>query len=34
MPIGEAHGIARKHGGLCIADEVRTDFGRTGEHHY
>jgi alanine-glyoxylate transaminase/(R)-3-amino-2-methylpropionate-pyruvate transaminase len=24
----------RKHGGLCIADEVQTGFGRTGEHFW
>src|SRR5437660_1943497 len=26
--------IVRKHGGLCIADEVQTAFGRTGEHYW
>ncbi len=26
--------IVRKHGGLCIADEVQTGFGRTGEHFW
>ena len=26
--------IVRKHGGLCIADEVQGDFGRTGEHYW
>jgi 4-aminobutyrate aminotransferase/(S)-3-amino-2-methylpropionate transaminase len=26
----EAYRIAREHGGLCIADEVQTGFGRTG----
>ncbi len=26
-----AYGIARKHGGLCIADEVQTGWGRTGD---
>ena len=26
--------IVRKHGGLCIADEVQTGFGRTGEHYW
>jgi alanine-glyoxylate transaminase / (R)-3-amino-2-methylpropionate-pyruvate transaminase len=30
----EAYGIAREHGGLCIADEVQTGFGRTGEHYW
>jgi len=26
--------IVRKHGGLCIADEVQTGFGRTGTHFW
>ncbi|HTK77256.1 MAG TPA: aspartate aminotransferase family protein [Gemmataceae bacterium] len=26
--------IVRKHGGLCIADEVQTAFGRTGHHYW
>ena len=26
-----AYGIAREHGGLCIADEVQTGWGRTGD---
>jgi alanine-glyoxylate transaminase/(R)-3-amino-2-methylpropionate-pyruvate transaminase len=30
----EAYGIVREHGGLCIADEVQTGFGRTGEHFW
>jgi alanine-glyoxylate transaminase / (R)-3-amino-2-methylpropionate-pyruvate transaminase len=30
----EAYQIAREHGGLCIADEVQTGFGRTGEHYW
>jgi alanine-glyoxylate transaminase/(R)-3-amino-2-methylpropionate-pyruvate transaminase len=30
----EAYAIARAHGGLCIADEVQTGFGRTGEHFW
>lgn len=30
----EAYTIAREHGGLCIADEVQTGFGRTGEHYW
>jgi alanine-glyoxylate transaminase / (R)-3-amino-2-methylpropionate-pyruvate transaminase len=30
----EAYAIARDHGGLCIADEVQTGFGRTGEHFW
>ncbi|MFL5401244.1 MAG: aspartate aminotransferase family protein, partial [Gemmatimonadales bacterium] len=30
----EAYSIVREHGGLCIADEVQTGFGRTGEHYW
>ena len=30
----DAYRIAREHGGLCIADEVQTGFGRTGEHYW
>jgi alanine-glyoxylate transaminase/(R)-3-amino-2-methylpropionate-pyruvate transaminase len=30
----EAYGITRAHGGLCIADEVQTGFGRTGQHYW
>jgi alanine-glyoxylate transaminase/(R)-3-amino-2-methylpropionate-pyruvate transaminase len=30
----EAYAAAREHGGLCIADEVQTGFGRTGEHYW
>ena len=30
----EAYGIVRDHGGLCIADEVQTGFGRTGDHYW
>ena len=26
--------IVRKHGGLCIADEVQGGFGRTGHHYW
>lgn len=26
--------IVRSHGGLCIADEVQTGFGRTGDHYW
>jgi alanine-glyoxylate transaminase/(R)-3-amino-2-methylpropionate-pyruvate transaminase len=26
--------IVRKYGGLCVADEVQTGFGRTGEHYW
>jgi len=31
---GIIYDIVRKHGGLCIADEVQTAFGRTGEHYW
>jgi alanine-glyoxylate transaminase/(R)-3-amino-2-methylpropionate-pyruvate transaminase len=30
----EAYAVAREHGGLCIADEVQTGFGRTGTHYW
>ncbi len=30
----EAYAHARAAGGLCIADEVQTGFGRTGEHYW
>jgi alanine-glyoxylate transaminase/(R)-3-amino-2-methylpropionate-pyruvate transaminase len=30
----EAYGVIREHGGVCIADEVQTGFGRTGEHYW
>ena len=30
----EAYVITREHGGLCIADEVQTGFGRTGAHYW
>jgi alanine-glyoxylate transaminase / (R)-3-amino-2-methylpropionate-pyruvate transaminase len=30
----EVYGIIREHGGLCIADEVQTGFGRTGDHYW
>jgi alanine-glyoxylate transaminase/(R)-3-amino-2-methylpropionate-pyruvate transaminase len=30
----EAYALARAHGGLCIADEVQTGFGRTGDHYW
>jgi alanine-glyoxylate transaminase / (R)-3-amino-2-methylpropionate-pyruvate transaminase len=30
----DAYAIARERGGLCIADEVQTGFGRTGEHYW
>ncbi len=29
-----AYDVVRKHGGLCIADEVQTGFGRTGDHFW
>jgi len=29
-----AYAVAREHGGLCIADEVQTGFGRTGDHYW
>lgn len=29
-----AYEITRAHGGLCIADEVQTGFGRTGDHFW
>ncbi len=32
--LGEAYAVIRAHGGLCIADEVQTGFGRTGEHYW
>ena len=31
---GEAYAVAREYGGLCIADEVQTGFGRTGAHYW
>jgi alanine-glyoxylate transaminase/(R)-3-amino-2-methylpropionate-pyruvate transaminase len=31
---GIIYDIVRKFGGLCIADEVQTAFGRTGEHYW
>jgi alanine-glyoxylate transaminase/(R)-3-amino-2-methylpropionate-pyruvate transaminase len=30
----EAYAVIRAHGGLCIADEVQTGFGRTGESYW
>ncbi|HEU5260004.1 MAG TPA: aspartate aminotransferase family protein [Gemmatimonadales bacterium] len=30
----EAYSITHDHGGLCIADEVQTGFGRTGDHFW
>jgi len=30
----QAYEIVRRHGGLCIADEVQTGFGRTGDHFW
>lgn len=32
--LGLAYDIIREHRGLCIADEVQTGFGRTGEHFW
>lgn len=32
--LSEAYTIIRQHGGLCIADEVQTGFGRTGEYYW
>lgn len=29
-----AYDIVREHGGVCIADEVQTGFGRTGDHYW
>jgi alanine-glyoxylate transaminase/(R)-3-amino-2-methylpropionate-pyruvate transaminase len=31
---GDVYRIIREHGGLCIADEVQTGFGRTGAHYW
>jgi alanine-glyoxylate transaminase / (R)-3-amino-2-methylpropionate-pyruvate transaminase len=30
----EAYSIVREYGGLCVADEVQTGFGRTGDHYW
>jgi alanine-glyoxylate transaminase / (R)-3-amino-2-methylpropionate-pyruvate transaminase len=30
----QAYQTVRKYGGLCIADEVQTGFGRTGDHYW
>jgi len=30
----EAYAVVREHGGLCVADEVQTGFGRTGDHYW
>ncbi len=30
----EAYAVVREYGGLCVADEVQTGFGRTGEHYW
>ncbi|KAJ7424067.1 Alanine--glyoxylate aminotransferase 2, mitochondrial [Pitangus sulphuratus] len=30
----EAYGLIRERGGICIADEVQTGFGRTGSHFW
>lgn len=29
-----AYEMTRRHGGICIADEVQTGFGRTGDHYW
>ncbi len=30
----EAYAVIREFGGLCVADEVQTGFGRTGDHYW
>jgi alanine-glyoxylate transaminase/(R)-3-amino-2-methylpropionate-pyruvate transaminase len=30
----QAYEVVRAHGGLCVADEVQTGFGRTGDHYW
>jgi alanine-glyoxylate transaminase/(R)-3-amino-2-methylpropionate-pyruvate transaminase len=32
--LAEAYAVIRAHGGLCIADEVQTGFGRTGDNYW
>ncbi len=32
--LSEAYAVIREHGGVCIADEVQTGFGRTGDHYW
>jgi 4-aminobutyrate aminotransferase-like enzyme len=32
--LSAAYAVVRAHGGLCIADEVQTGFGRTGENYW
>jgi alanine-glyoxylate transaminase/(R)-3-amino-2-methylpropionate-pyruvate transaminase len=32
--LGRAYDIVREHGGVCIADEVQSGFGRTGENFW
>jgi len=32
--LGQAYEVVREHGGICIADEVQTGFGRTGDHFW
>jgi len=32
--LAEAYTVIREQGGLCIADEVQTGFGRTGDHYW
>ncbi len=32
--LAEVYEVVRAHGGVCIADEVQTGFGRTGDHYW
>lgn len=32
--LGRAYAVVREHGGVCIADEVQSGFGRTGENFW
>jgi len=32
--LAEAYAVIREHGGVCIADEVQTGFGRLGDHFW
>ena len=29
-----AYALVREHGGVCVADEVQTGFGRCGSHYW